>query len=399
MGDAVVDTTQETSRPAAVAAPAPTGRPADTADLGTGPVPARVLALQRAAGNRAVARSLRPPARPARRALARRKSLSDRVSDLRMEIGQAAKPIPKELTDRGVALGKEAWALVVSLKGGSDDVALDSARDDVKQVVRALITGEAFDAAIDFARTTDADVQSVALNSIRNHVSGVAGQQHGLTKFARLAGTTAIPAATASQKSADWLEKQTEAAGAAFGKLESMGLTGFKSKPLSLELAQELMKEYFTTSPADVKPDPLGKIGKLAADATSKQLEADCDVYASYAARLLRAAGWTTVGYLAIVPDESTGRDAHAVALVKRTASGGGTEYAGVSNSQTDVLTASSDDAARDPLLDLALDIYRDPKPNAWKAYYSPATAGGGFDLKLLDPVNKGLSPFRTKAP
>ena len=156
-------------------------------------------------------------------------------------------------------------------------------------------------------------------------------------------------------------------------------------------------KGVFTLSDTDVKPDPAGHVGKLKVG-TDNQLEVDCDVYATYATRLLRAAGWTTVGYMAIVPGEATGRDAHAVALAKRPAAGGKTDYVAISDWMLKEFQAADDDAARAPLLAHGLDIYSSKgEPAAWKAYYSPAGSGGAFDMKLTDPENNGLTPYKSK--
>ena len=380
------------------AAPEAVAEPPAAFSLGAGLSPATVLALHAAAGNRAVGQVLaRAAARSGVRAIARTPSVSDEVFRVSQELAKKQPP-DKPVVDDAVAVATRAWNEATRLKGagaGADKV--EDAYKEVKRVVSALMANGAEDAAIAFARTADAEVQTGALNTLRGHVSGVANQQHFASKAAKLAGLT-VPEATAGQSSADWLEKQTQTAGQAFKKLEEMGVKGLpnESGPLSLTLVSQLLSQYFTHAPDDVKPDPGGKVGKLKADATSKQLEADCDVYAAYGARLLRAAGWQTVGYMAFVPADSTGRDAHAVALAKRTG-GAATEYASLSNAEVKTFSAASDDAARDPLLAHALAIYSSPQPAEWKAYYSPAGANGAYDLKLLDPENKGLTPFRTQ--
>jgi hypothetical protein len=181
-----------------------------------------------------------------------------------------------------------------------------------------------------------------------------------------------------------------------------MGIKGFKGDPLALELSHDLLEKYFTYSEKDVKPEPTGKVAGLPVDPQSKQIEADCDVYASYAARLLREQGWDTAGYMSVMPhdkkpsDPSANRDAHAVALARRAGAGKQNEYLGVSNTEFRILGPFSDDqSARPALLKLALDIY-DPPLKTYDAYYQSAGAGGALDPGLLDPVNKGLIPYKS---
>jgi hypothetical protein len=292
-------------------------------------------------------------------------------------------------------LAAEAWSLLSSGSQSNPDYA--TARQNAKQAMGGLFGVGAEDAAIDFAKGTgDTDLETYALNQIRNRYKGVAGQQHVITKAGRLAGIT-IPAAAAGQKSTDWLEKNTELAGRAFKKLQDMGLSGLKGGDVSLELARELLEQYLTDAGVDVKPDPLGHVGGQKADPASGQILADCDVWATYGARLLRAMGWDTVGYLAIVPEDPD-RSGHAVALVKKAnaAASGGFDWAGISDFYIEKLTATSEQTARDPLFDLAWQIYASPKPAKWKAYYLSAGPGGAYDVKILDPAANNLTPFKT---
>lgn len=384
MGDVAV----EHSEASVEAAPEPAARAAGAALSLT---PAGVRAPQGGAGNRAVGRML---------AIARTPSVSDEVFRVTQELNKKQPP-DKATIDDAVAVAGRAWAEVGRLKSASspNQSAIEDAYREVQRVVGSLIDNKAENAAIDFAKGTDATVQTGALNSLRGHYQGVANQQQFATKAGRLAGVT-IPAAGASQSSAAWLEAQTEKVGEAFKKLDAMGLKGLSNDPtssLSLALVSELLKQYFSHEPDDVKPDPMGKIGKLTVDA-SNQLEADCDIYATYGARLLRAAGWATVGYMAIVP-EDPGRDAHAVSLAKRaSASGGNADYVSLSNWELKQFTAATDDAAKDSLLAHGLAIYAAKgEPNVWKAYYSAAGTGGAYDLKLLDPAKHKLPIFKQK--
>ena len=70
----------------------------------------------------------------------------------------------------------------------------------------------------------------------------------------------------------------------------------------------------------DVAPDLEGKISHLVPGSPSKQrLEADCDVFATYAMRLFVSSGFEPIGYLTIVPTgaDST-RAAHVAALMRQ---------------------------------------------------------------------------------
>jgi hypothetical protein len=206
---------------------------------------------------------------------------------------------------KAIDVAKLAYAEVQRLqtaKAGDDKI--EEAYKDVYRVISALIQAGADNAAIDFAKTCDATVQTGALNAIRSYSgSGVEGIQTEAVRAGRLVGVT-VAAPTKGQSSAAWLEAQTEKIGETYKKLESAGLKKLDNDPnssLSLSFISKMLAKYFTLSDTDVKPDPAGHVGKLKVGADN-QLEVDCDVYATYATRLLRAAGWTTVGYMAIVP-------------------------------------------------------------------------------------------------
>jgi hypothetical protein len=103
-----------------------------------------------------------------------------------------------------------------------------------------------------------------------------------------------------------------------------------------------------------------------------------------------------------VIPDEkdstdpSVDRPGHAVVLVSHR-SGATTSYAGVSDFFVKAFTATTEAAARQELLDLALDIYSAKGSlRRYKSYYVPAGPGGAYDVAILDPVNKGLTPFKT---
>lgn len=133
----------------------------------------------------------------------------------------------------------------------------------------------------------------------------------------------------------------------------------------------------------DVKPDLAGKLAKLeAATPQKKRLKADCDVLASYALRLLTGSGFTPIGYLAIVPTDTT-RQPHVVGIVQH-----GKDYHFVSNKTIE--KASGTLATPKAMLTAARDYglkeaYDDPKPTSFAVYYAVAGSKGELDQKLVD--------------
>jgi hypothetical protein len=267
---------------------------------------------------------------------------------------------------------------------------------------RALSSlGEA-DAGTQLAiKSQDTDVQQAIVNTLIGYGGGVAGQQRLLSQLAKLAGEKITPAGP-KQTPGQWLDANTAAIGRTLAKLDKMGLQGLKTSSIALELSHGLLEEYFTYSPTDVKPEPTGKVAGLPIDTGTNQIEADCDVYASYAARLLREQGWDTAGYMSLTPhekkpsDPNVDRDAHAVALARRAGASKKNEYLGTSNTEFRNLGTFSDDLSACPdLLKLALDVY-DPPLKKYDAYYLPAAAGGAFDSRLMDPQNNRLTPYKS---
>ena len=384
--------TEEPAEPqAAVAAEArPAGRGLEAGDLS----PAGVLALQRSAGNRVARAAIARQAAPGGRVLARDKSLDDQVAELQAKISAAA-TVGDSLKQEAKALATKCWA--------NNDADADGARGQVRRIVGALMANNAQDAGIDIAAATkDAAVERSALAQMGN--SSIAGMENYLVKMGRLAGVT-IAAAGANQKATAWLDANTDKIGQALVKLQGQGVTGFKQTDLEQEVIGQMLTVFFraaTDAEGDIKPDPLGKLASLGVDAASGEIIADCDVWATYGARLFRAIGWTTVAYLSVVPDEkdptdaSTDRPAHAVVLVSHN-SGGATSYAGVSDFYVKAFAATTEATAKQELLDLALDIYSAKgTPKKYRSYYLAAGTGGAYDVRILDPVNKGLTPWKT---
>jgi hypothetical protein len=386
-----MQTEQSADTEAAVAAEQrPAGRGPDLDDLS----PAGVLALQRSAGNRVARAAIARRAGHGARVLARDKSLDDQVADLQAKISAAA-----TVTD---ALKQEAKALATKCWSGKATDA-DAARAQVRKIVGSLMNNKAQDAGIDIAAATkDGDVERSALAQMGN--SSIAGMENYLVQMGRLAGVT-IAAPGANQKVTAWLDANTDKIGQALVKLQGQGVTGFKQTDLEQEVIGQMLTVFFraaTDAEGDIKPESLGRLAALGVDASSGEIIADCDVWATYGARLFRAIGWTTVAYLSVVPDEkdptnpSTDRAAHAVVLVSH-ASGGSTSYAGVSDFTVKAFSASTEAAARQELLDLALDIYSaNGVLKKYRSYYLAAGTGGAYDVRILDPVNKGLTPWKT---
>ncbi len=368
------------------------GRGLDLADLR----PASVLALQRAAGNRVARAAIASRATAtigARRVLARDKSLDDQVAELQAKISAAA-TVGDALKQEAKALAAKCWA------GKGTD--LDAARGQVRRIVGALMAAGAQDAGIDIAAIADGEVQKSALAAMG--VNSISTIENFLVKAGRLAGV-AITAPGANQKANAWLDANTEKIGQALQTLQGRGVTGFKQADLEQEVIGQMLTLFIraaTDAEGDITPDPLGKLGKLGVDPSTGEIIGDCDVWATYGARLFRAIGWTTVAYLSIIPDEkdpnnsSVDRPGHAVVLVSHTA-GQTTSFAGVSDFTVKAFSATNEAGARQELLDLGLDIYSQKGiPKKYKSYYLAAGANGAYDVRILDPVKNGLTPWKT---
>jgi len=320
------------------------------------------------------------------------KPLRERVVALAQELEAAAAPMDKALVAKALALGKEAAAALTALKAArpkASKAALDEARYDVRLLARTLVEKGEVDAGLAVATGAgDTAVEAAVVETMSEGAKGVRGQQASLGRIGKLAGKP-ITGPTAGEGSREWLERSTEDIGQALRALETRWGSG-TAAPVTLGLLEDLLKDYFAhTVRDDVKPHPKGSLAAATVVADEK-IEADCDVFATYGARTLRAAGWTTVGYLVILPEGIAG---HAVVLVKRKA-GSKTQYAGVSSQQVAYFGTGTSDAGmvKDALLKLALAAYSAPK--TWKAYYLAAGAGGAYDTRLLNPVASKLTPL-----
>lgn len=359
------------------------------------PAPTGVLALQRSAGNR-VARAAITRSTNAR--VLARKPVKDECADMQVKLNDPSnQPHSAELRREAIALAGRALAAYQSSKNDDD-------LDGCKRVLRGLASagGDSAKDALDFAKAkADKDVADAVLGSVPMG-KNAAGQQDLMVDIGRLVGV-AITGPTASQSAGAWLDANTPKIGEALKKVDAAGWISAPSSDssvtqTSLHFASNLLKRYFNfdANLPDIVPDKMGKVAGLQWNAGEKKIEADCDVWAAYGMQLFKAMGWTPVGYMSIIPTD-TSRAGHAVALLKRPASTAGQfEYLLGSDWFLKTITAATDDDAKQPLLDHGLDIYASPKPGAYSVYFLPCPASGEYDKKILDPVNKGLKPWKT---
>jgi len=249
----------------------------------------------------------------------------------------------------------------------------------------------------------DAALQSLVVSRVVSSVTGVTSQQKALGLLGTLAGQKIAPAGT-TESSTQWLESRTPAIGKTFAALDRMGITDLRDEPIGQSVSEQLLGSYFTQADHDILPDSKGQVAGMARDVNSDQIEADCDVYATYGARLLREQGWETAGYMVMVPDEKDPHDAnkprsaHAVALAKKPNTGGqGYWYRGVSNQTIRELSLWSNDANVLYWLQYLVEEIYDPPSKIYSVYYLPALAGGAYDRKLLDPKANNLTPFASR--
>ncbi len=183
-----------------------------------------------------------------------------------------------------------------------------------------------------------------------------------------------------------WLNAQTEHIGAALA-------AEHPNAPDKITAAYAQIADifFFHVDRGDVTPNLAGQLGHLGpADPSGMRLKSDCDVLATYATRLLRSAGFTPVGYLALIP--ATG-DGHAVALLKKAdpapppepdkpAQPAPERYHIVNNKKVTPSAAPTKEAAIKAALADALRIYNSA-PEAYKVYYEDAAANGAMTSDL----------------
>ncbi|MGH2689409.1 MAG: DUF4157 domain-containing protein [Actinomycetota bacterium] len=178
-----------------------------------------------------------------------------------------------------------------------------------------------------------------------------------------------------------WLEKNTEKIGAALKK----------QHPGDPAVAEAMLRNitaafmwHVDPDKEDIKPDKSGSVKSLtsASGGQKEQLKVDCDVLATYNVRLLVSAGFTPVGYMAVIPTD-TSRAAHAMALVQH-----GQTYRALSNVETKSFAVPKDkDDALKTLRDFGIDeAYDKSKPlQGYKIYYKDSDAKGTLPDEVLN--------------
>lgn len=343
-------------------------------------------------------------------------SLLDQVRDIRGELSAPTSPVQhKSVVAKALALADSLIAALEVARLPNAPTGGNSAQD-IRDALIELVRGLAFNGDAEAAqkvvvKSKDPEIKNLVLIELQNHSDGVAEQQSMLGKVAPLVDEKIAPPAK-GETSKQWLDKNTSAIGRTFKKLDQEGLPGLNGvakgpydRPENLELGaglemtHRLMDQIFTHAPADVSPDPLGKVGHLNLDSTNDKVEVDCDVYATFGARLLREQGWDTAGYLLIAPEDkkpnsTDTRDAHLAVMARKKNSNGGFHYVAVSNELVrDLSIFSSDENARFMLMRLALEVYS-PTLTSYKVYYQAAGSNGALDMKLLNPVANSIVPF-----
>lgn len=341
--------------------------------------------------------------------------LDKQVMDLRAEIGSAADAAErKPLVERALGLADPlSAALAVAVKTTSPDseADADNARELLVMLGASLAAHDEMNAAGQIAQKSgDAKVKERIID-VMVRAGGVAGQQQMMSALAPMAGQKIAPAG-AKESSKAWLSRNADAIGRTLTGLDAAGIAGKNRKSRSLEMTSGLMANYLVASKEDERPDPTGNPAgaSLRVDGQTQQIKADCDVYATIGARLLRPQGWETVGYMVLLPnekdprDESLDRAAHAVALARKpvdpTDASKGYHWLGVGNTELRELggegaVLADQAAAMLPLESLLFSVYA-PSPSNFDIFYESAGAGGAINMKLLDPINGGLTPMRS---
>ena len=345
------------------------------------------------------------------------RGLRPQVEAWRLEIEQAGSDAAarKSLVAQALGFADTLAAALAAAGQARDDTAADEARDLLQLLIGALARhSEGAAAAAVAGKTPDTAVRTKLLDVLTAYAAASpAGQQALFAQVAPL-GNQAIAATRPGQGAGAWLRDNTDAIGKTLLDVDRQGIAGRQRESRSLEMTEGLLKNYFVASkpPADEIPnatgDPAG--ATLHVDKASGRIKADCDVYATVGARLVRGQGWNTVGYMVIIVHEQDPHDAslprsgHAVALARKPVDpadpGKGQLYVGIGNTELRELgghgnAMKADSEAMDPLVGLLFSVY-DPAPKKFDIYYAPAGAGGAYDMKLLDPKNAGLTPWRS---
>lgn len=168
-----------------------------------------------------------------------------------------------------------------------------------------------------------------------------------------------------------WLEAQTETIAAAAPKIYP------DSKNYWFALYNFIADVFFFhVDLGDVTPDLNGHIGHLGpSEPGGLRMRADCDVFAVYGTRFLRAMGFTSVGYMGIMPIVAT-PVGHAGALLQKDGA-----YFVVNNKAAYRIAAATEAEAHVKLRDELLDVVRNPA--RYEVYYAPSDATGGMSPRI----------------
>jgi hypothetical protein len=203
-----------------------------------------------------------------------------------------------------------------------------------------------------------------------------------LVAFCDRAGTPVPRPANLSFNSLrGWLEAQTETIAAAAPKVYG------DNKDYWFQLYFLLADSYFFhVDRGDIVPDLHGHIDHLVSgDPGNLRMKADCDVFATYGARLLRAMGFTSVGYMGIMPIKADGRngEGHAGALLKKDGA-----YFIINNILAYRIAATTEAEALVKMRDELLDIYS-TKPTNYHVFYAPPDSTGGMSIRIRELGDK----------
>jgi hypothetical protein len=155
---------------------------------------------------------------------------------------------------------------------------------------------------------------------------------------------------------------------------------------------------YHVDHDKDIIPDNEGKLAKYTTGGKPEKtrIEADCDVFATYAMRLYNSAGFEPIGYLGIYPSGTfAARAAHAAALIRKN-----NEYFIINNKnmfKSNISDTKPGDKKEEAIVEMQTqaikDAYADPLPTTFDAYYADAGAKGAYPADFLAKPAKYKRP------
>jgi hypothetical protein len=191
-----------------------------------------------------------------------------------------------------------------------------------------------------------------------------------------------------------WLDTNTE----------NIGQIAAKEYPKDNDAIFEIYKNitdiffFHVDHDKDVVPDNEGKLAKYTTGGKPEKtrIEADCDVFATYAMRLYNSAGFEPIGYLGIYPNGSfAARAPHAAGLIRKN-----NEYFIINNKnmfKTGISDTKANDKKEEAIVNMQMqaikDAYADPLPTTIDAYYADAGAKGAYPADFLSKPAKYKRP------